>query len=188
MPRTTLLILLGTMLVASSGCIRRKLSITTAPSGALVWVNDREVGRTPLTVDFTHYGTYDVRIEREGMEPVMTSQKASAPLWDLPGPDLVVEVMPFQANSEIKWHFDLEPRDESHEALVERARAFRTEASDIEDGDSPPPDVEEMKLDGTEPPQVESESPVEKNSGDDPGPKKTDSEAVSPPVPDAPAS
>ena len=128
MPRITLLVLLGLFLLASTGCIRRKLSITSTPPGALVWVNDREVGRTPLSVDFTHYGTYDVRIEREGMEPVMTSKKASAPVWDLPGPDLVVEVMPFQANSHVEWHFDLEPRDESHEALIDRARTFRTEA------------------------------------------------------------
>ncbi|MAT80071.1 MAG: hypothetical protein CMJ29_01905 [Phycisphaerae bacterium] len=185
MPRTFLLALLGIFLIASTGCIRRKLSITSTPAGALVWVNDREVGRTPLTVDFTHYGTYDVRIERENMEPLMTSQKATAPVWDLPGPDLVFEVMPFQATSHVEWHFDLEPRDESHEALVDRARAFRSEATEIEEGDPLPTDMETVELDGAESTQDDApatsretpETPVET--------QKSDSDAVSQPVPDA---
>lgn len=176
MPRATLFILLGGVLLFCSGCIRRTLSITSTPSGALVWVNHREVGRTPLTVDFTHYGTYDVRIERDGMEPVMTSRKASAPVWDLPGPDLVVEVIPFKANSRLDWHFDLEPRDESHDALVDRARSFRAEAQGIERGDPLPPDVGEMRIDGTQSPSDES------------APKEGDSDADSPPGSDAPQS
>ncbi|MEE2907629.1 MAG: PEGA domain-containing protein [Planctomycetota bacterium] len=177
-----LIILLGSVLIFSSGCVRRKLSISSTPPGALVWVNHREVGRTPLTVDFTHYGTYDVRIEREGMEPVMTSKKASAPIWDLPGPDLVVEVLPFQANSTIEWHFDLDPRDESHDALVERARAFRTEAREIEAGDTPTADVEELQLDGSHPPRDES-TPQDESAS-----KKPDSDADSPPVSESPHS
>ena len=111
-----------------------------------MWVNDREVGRTPLVVDFTHYGTYDVRIEREGMEPVMTSRRATPPLWDLPGPDLVVEVLPMQANSQIEWHFDLEARDESLPALLQRARAFRTEATNRTPGESLPAGTEVAPL------------------------------------------
>lgn len=142
---------------SSFGCVRRTLSITSTPSDALVWVNHREVGRTPLTVDFTHYGTYDVRIERAGMEPVMTSRKAHTPVWDLPGPDLVVEVLPFQAHSNIEWHFDLEPRDGSMEALVERARDFRQEAKGVESGAIEDPGIEKMNLNNTQPPAPTSE-------------------------------
>ena len=121
-------------------------------------MNHREVGRTPQTVDFTHYGTYDIRIERDGMEPVLTSRKANAPVWDLPGPDLVFEVMPFQAKSEGEWHFELEPRDESMQALVERARGFRNEARGVEDGTIEDPAMETMNLNGTTPPEPVSEA------------------------------
>ena len=146
MVRSSLLIVMVCLPMFATGCIRRTLSITSTPSDALVWVNHREVGRTPVVVEFTHYGTYDVRVEREGMEPVLTSKKATAPLWDKPGPDLVVEIMPFQAQSQLEWHFDLEPRDESLPALVERARAFRTEVSGIESGSDTPADVEVVRM------------------------------------------
>lgn len=164
MPWTVILILLGSLLLTAGGCIRRSLSITSTPPGALVWVNHREVGRTPVSVDFTHYGTYDVRIERDGMEPLMTSRKASAPAWDLPGPDLVVEVLPFQANSRVHWHFDLEPRDESHDALVDRARSFRAESRGIELGTIQEPGLEEVHLDGTQAPTIDSAAPGEGSS------------------------
>ena len=165
MGRSSLFIVMACLPLFATGCIRRTLSITSTPSDALVWVNHREVGRTPVVVEFTHYGTYDVRIEREGMEPVLTSRKASAPVWDMPGPDLVVEVMPFQANSQLEWHFDLEPRDESLPALVERARAFRTEASGIESGSDKPEDVEVVKMaPGTAPVEESKDLPQESSS------------------------
>ena len=158
MKRSILPLLFVVIVVSSVGCVRRTLSVTSTPSDALVWVNHREVGRTPLTVDFTHYGTYDIRIERDGMEPVMTSRKANAPLWDLPGPDLVFEVMPFQAKSKVEWHFDLEPRDESMQALVERARGFRNEARGVEAEKIEDPAMETMNLNGTTPPEPVSEA------------------------------
>lgn len=48
-----------------TGCIERTITITSEPSGSLVHLNDEEVGRTPLTVPFTFYGVYDVRLEHE---------------------------------------------------------------------------------------------------------------------------
>ena len=53
------------------------------PAGALVWVNHREVGRTPLEIDFTYYGHYDVQLTREGSEPVITTAEANPPVWDV---------------------------------------------------------------------------------------------------------
>ncbi len=93
------------------------------------------------------------------MEPVLTSRKASAPLWDLPGPDFVFEVMPFQSHSKVEWHFDLEPRDESSQSLLERARNFRNEVRGMESGQAGNQDVETMNLNGTIPVESISESP-----------------------------
>lgn len=56
-PLIAALIALGTL-----GCVQRTITITSNPTGALVHLNDEEVGRTPLTVPFTFYGTYDVRV------------------------------------------------------------------------------------------------------------------------------
>lgn len=113
------------VMVALTGCVRRTISITTEPEGALVWLNDREVGRTPVEIEFDHYGTYDVRLEHRGYEPVMTSGKASPPWWDNVGLDLVAELTPADIESRIEWHYELRPIDDDREALLERARELR---------------------------------------------------------------
>lgn len=108
-----------------TGCVERYISITSQPSGALVYLNDDEVGRTPLTVPFTFYGTYDVRLEADGYKPLWTKQPAQAPWWDTVGIDLFAEVVP-NAKSHVKWHFEMELQGAIKEAaLVDRARQMR---------------------------------------------------------------
>ncbi|MCP4263659.1 MAG: PEGA domain-containing protein, partial [Planctomycetes bacterium] len=41
-----------------SGCVERKLTINTEPQGALVILNDEEIGTSPVTVSFEWYGDY----------------------------------------------------------------------------------------------------------------------------------
>jgi hypothetical protein len=141
-PRPALVLLAGCGCLAT-GCVRRTITITTDPSGAMVWLNDREVGRSPLDVDFDFYGTYDVRLEREGYEPQMTSGDAKGPWWDMAGLDLVAELMPFPIHSRVEWHYALEPIDDDPEALTRRARELRSKVAEPEphaDEGPPPPD------------------------------------------------
>ena len=60
------LILLFTAILFLSGCVERKLTILTEPEGALVALNDEEIGRSPVTVSFQWYGDYNVRISEAG--------------------------------------------------------------------------------------------------------------------------
>ncbi len=120
----------------ATGCVRRTITITTEPPGALVWLNDREIGRSPVDIDFEHYGTYDVRLERPGYEPVMTSGTAQAPLWEFIGVDLLAELAPFRIHNHLKWHYVLVPRNDDPEPLVDRAQRLR---SRIADGDGSGP-------------------------------------------------
>lgn len=62
---------------AITGCVERLITVRSQPPGSLVYLNDEEVGRTPVTVPFKFYGTYDVRLEHEG-EWVSQSQAAQA--------------------------------------------------------------------------------------------------------------
>lgn len=128
-----------------SGCVRRTLSITSEPDGALVFLNEREVGRTPIDVEFTYYGTYDVRVLKDGYEPLVTAADAKPPIWDTIPLDLVSELIPGTHEARISWHFTLEPRVYDTPALLERARQARaaTEAMPI---DSPTPSVDESTL------------------------------------------
>jgi len=115
--------------VLLTGCVQRTISITSEPSGALVMLNDQEVGRTPLQVPFKFYGTYDVRLERDGYQPKWTTAEAKAPWWEWPGPDLVAEAIP-NAQSRIDWHFTMEPAEGIDEdEFLERGRSLKKEAN-----------------------------------------------------------
>jgi hypothetical protein len=111
--------------LTSVGCVRRVLTMTSDPSGATVWLNDREIGRTPCEAEFTYYGTYDVRLALDGYEPLDTSAEAVAPAWDYLGPDLIAEALPARLTSENRWHFTLTPVSNDHASLLERAKAMR---------------------------------------------------------------
>jgi len=107
----------------SGGCVRRTLSITSDPAGAMVTLNDREVGRTPVEVDFTYYGAYDVRLVKDGFEPYVGSAEAKAPLWDTVPMDLFSELTPADLHSRVEWHFMLAPTQ--GEGMLQRAEQMR---------------------------------------------------------------
>lgn len=129
--------------VVLSGCVRRTIEITSAPSGALVYLNDREIGRTPVEVEFLYYGTYDVRLLLDGHEPLLTFGNAKAPWWDNVGLDLIAEAVPGDTRSVVKWHYDLTPADDDPARLLERAVDLRdvmasTPSEDGSDTADPP--------------------------------------------------
>lgn len=114
------------------GCLERRLNITSEPPGALVWVNDVELGRTPVEADFTFYGEYDVRVQLEGYEPIRRQMTASQPMYEYPPFDLVAGALPVDFENVVKWHFDLQPSlentqtpEEFEKGLLERARGTR---------------------------------------------------------------
>jgi hypothetical protein len=130
MSRWTAAAALLAVTIPSLGCVRRTISVTTTPPGAIVVLNDREVGRTPCDVEFLHYGVYDLRLRLEGYEPVVGSGRASAPVWDFIGADFFAELVPAQLESRVEWHFDLEPSTRDADALRVRASEMRSQADD----------------------------------------------------------
>lgn len=120
--------LLLTLAALVAGCgTDRFLTIHSEPAGALVHLNDQEVGRTPLTVPFTYYGVYDIRLSRENAQPLWTSRRAHAPSWEFPPLDLASEFV--GADVGLLWRFELsaapETGDISTDALLEAARNLR---------------------------------------------------------------
>jgi len=117
---------LGTLLL--SGCVKRTLLIESDPPGALVYLNDEEVGRTPVTVPFTWYGTYDVRLEMAGYRTLHTEQELAQPWWEHPGPDLFAEMVP-DKRVERQWSFALAPATPADEVdtdeLLDHAAQMR---------------------------------------------------------------
>ncbi len=118
-------------LAASSGCVRRTMTFRSEPQGARVFLNDQEIGRTPVTVDFTWYGDYDVVARLDGHSAIRTHHRVNPPwymIWPL---DFFSEVLlPVELND----HHDMpllifEPLPEPDtEALVQRAGELRDQA------------------------------------------------------------
>jgi hypothetical protein len=111
--------------LAAFGCVRRTITITSEPPGALLWLNGREIGRTPVEVDFLYYGEYDVQLVADGCEPLLTSGKANPPWWDSIPFDLLAELTPGEHESRIAWHYELQLRNDETGDLVDRARQLR---------------------------------------------------------------
>lgn len=115
-----------------AGCLERRVSITSDPVGAIVFINDVELGRTPLEAEFTYYGEYDVRVEKPGYEPLRTHATASAPLYEYPPFDLVATAIPADIETVVPWHFVLQPAlettqtpEEFEKGILERAGVLR---------------------------------------------------------------
>jgi hypothetical protein len=122
--------LLLVMACVLPGCVRRTLTIRSEPDGALVFLNDEEVGRTPVTTDFTWYGDYDVILRREGCQTLHTHEEVKAPWYQIPPIDFFFEVLwPGMIVDARTLDFYLEPEElPTRDELVDRAQAFRERA------------------------------------------------------------
>ena len=142
MPSMKRALLIGLIGVASltAGCVQRTINITSNPEGALVYLNDEEVGRTPCKVPFTFYGVYDVRLQKAGYQTLSTEHKAVAPGHDRIGMDLINELVPWTSHVILNWHFDLEELAPVDEALtIDRARQLRAMLNQAEPDATPSP-------------------------------------------------
>lgn len=123
---------LAALALFQAGCLERRVRVESEPPGALVTINDVEIGRTPVEADFTYYGEYDVRLELDGHEPLRTRAKARSPIYEYPPFDLVATAIPARIENVTRWQFklekaleDREPADVFEKNLMERARATR---------------------------------------------------------------
>jgi hypothetical protein len=125
LPVMTLLACLAGLL---GGCVERTLTINSDPPGALVYLNDQEVGRTPLKREFTWYGWYDVAVRMEGYKTLKTSSPVVAPAWLWVPFDLVAELLPFPVKDQHRLHYKLEPETEEDvdpQTIIARGQALR---------------------------------------------------------------
>ena len=88
--------LFGIVLVASvalpaHATVRRRLNVNSNPPGALVYVDNQQIGTTPCSVDFTYYGTREIRLIKPGFETLTVNQPIPAPWYEYVPLDFVSE-------------------------------------------------------------------------------------------------
>jgi hypothetical protein len=115
-------------LTGTNGCIERILTIQTNPPGALIELNAQEMGRTPVSRDFTWYGTYDVTIRLENYRTLKTAAKVYAPIYEWIPLDLITELLPFPFKDHHMLNYTLIPDPPSSElspGILDRAAQLK---------------------------------------------------------------
>lgn len=100
-----------TLLGCASGCVQRRFTIRSNPPGALVYIDDYEVGTTPVSTDFTYYGTRKIRLVKDGYETLTVLQPVPTPWYEWPGIDFVSEnLVPGEIRDERILDYQLQPQ------------------------------------------------------------------------------
>ncbi len=122
--------LLFCALLASGGCVRRRMTVRSQPSGALVYVDDQKIGVTPVSTPFTYYGTRKIQLFKDGFEPQMVKQRFLPPWYELPVLEFISEnLWPGEIRDERMVEIQLAPlQNVPNEQLFQRADALRGDA------------------------------------------------------------
>lgn len=125
-----LLLLISLMCVAQSGCVHRRLTINSNPSGALVRLDGEDIGYTPASVDFTWYGTREVQLVKDGFETQTRLIDLKAPWYQKFPLDFFSDnLLGTHIRDQHRFNLQMQPKrmDDSGD-VIERGRSLRGEA------------------------------------------------------------
>lgn len=113
-----------------TGCVSRRLTIRTNPPGALVKLNGKRLGFSPVSTDFIYYGTYEVELIKDGYETETILQTISAPWYQKFPLDFVSDnLLPFRKTNRHEYTWPLRPKSiVPTDDLLNRANQLRSEA------------------------------------------------------------
>ncbi len=89
------ILLIFSIALPADGAVRRRLNVQSNPAGALVYVDNQQIGTTPCSVDFTYYGTREIRLIKPGFETLTVNQPIPAPWYEYVPLDFVSENLLF---------------------------------------------------------------------------------------------
>jgi hypothetical protein len=115
----------------STGCVRKRMTVRTNPSGAMVYIDKQPIGLTPVSTSFTYYGTRNIEIVRDGYRTERFLRKISPPWYEIPPLDFFSESLwPFEKRDERVIDAQLTPElIVPNDALIASAEQLRLQAS-----------------------------------------------------------
>lgn len=118
------------VLACLPGCVQRRMTIRSNPPGALVYIDDNEIGTTPISTDFVYYGTRKIRLVKDGYETLTVLQPVRAPWYQIPPLDFFSEnLVPGEIRDRRTLTYQLHPQMVTPpDQLLERAEGLRTAA------------------------------------------------------------
>jgi len=129
-------IALGLVLTGGlTGCVERRYTIRSDPPGALVVVNNEEIGRAPVSRSIVYYGDRDVTLTLDGYQTMHVVQPIKAPWYDNLLTEFFTEnVIPWTLRDERDYTYKLNPATiPATGDLMARGENLRVQ------GQSPPP-------------------------------------------------
>lgn len=112
---------------ATAGCVQRRLTIRSNPPGALVIIDQWNIGITPCSTDYIYYGKRHIQLIRDGYETLDDDRWIWPPWYEIPPIDFVSEnFIPKELRDERIIDYQLTPQKvASTEQLLGRAENLR---------------------------------------------------------------
>ncbi len=123
----------GLVIALATGCVQRRMTIRSNPPGALVYVDDYQIGTTPVSHDFVYYGTRKVRLVKDGYETLTVRQPIPLPWYEIFPLDFVTEnLLPWEIRDERVIDLAMQPAStEPAESVAARAEQARLAAGSL---------------------------------------------------------
>ena len=106
------------------------MMIRSDPPGAVVYVDNYEIGTTPVATNFTYYGTRQIRLVKDGFETLTVMQPIRPPWYQIIPLDFIAEnLIPSEIRDQRTLNYQLAPQMMvPTEQLLERAENLRASA------------------------------------------------------------
>ena len=113
--------------------MQRRMTIRSNPPGALVYVDDYQIGTTPVSTDFVYYGTRKIRLVKDGFETLTVRQPIPVPWYEVFPLDFVSEnLWPWEIRDERVVDLAMAPAEsQPAELVVARAQTARLAAGSL---------------------------------------------------------
>lgn len=92
-----------------SGCVKQLIAVRSDPAGAAVYFDGDEKGTTPVEFPFKWYGGHQVRLEKEGYQPLVEIVEVKSPAHLKIPVDFFVELIPYTFKDRHELIYKLEP-------------------------------------------------------------------------------
>jgi hypothetical protein len=117
--------------LCATGCVRRRLTVRSNPEGARVYVDNQEIGTTPVSTAFTYHAPRSIQLSKDGYETLTVHQNLPPPWFQYPVIDFFTEnLWPWELRDEREIDFQLTPQQiVPRDALLGRASELRAGAS-----------------------------------------------------------
>lgn len=118
------------ILACATGCVQRRMTIRSNPPGALVYVDNREIGITPASVSFIYYGTRQIRLVKDGYETLVVQQPVLPPWYQIPPLDFFSEnIVPGELRDQRTFTYQMRPQMVvPTDQLIQRGEGLRSAA------------------------------------------------------------